>query len=598
MIRATCSLFALASLALAQAPIVSVPIRVKPVDSDKPVVAAMKSSRAIDLVICLDISGSMNGLINAARQNLWSIVNDMATLKPQPELRVALLTYGSPAYGSETGFVSIQSGLTTDLDLVSQKLFALSTNGGSEYVARVVKRSIDDLKWSSDPQALKLIFVAGNEAATQDPEFDAMQMASMAIGKGILVNTIYCGNQQKAEAEGWRQVARMADGKFVAIEQDQIAVIETPFDKELMALSAQINTTYLTFGANRTAWASNQVAQDSNALTLNSAAAAQRCLTKATALYFNPTNDLCDAVKNPKFDLAAVKKEDLPEELRKMTPKQLQAHVGKMQTKRGQVQKQVAEIGRKRDAYVKEERRKKAKGGETLFEDAILESVREQARSRGFERRPEPAVETLKVESPTVEPPKASAVKTLAPKQSVKKNPVDARFEKVIKDAVKGYEGFSLVTGQPKIAPTDCRMPGPFVRTSEASKQHGGKLYLLYARNADGLEYIKKDEPAKVGQTLVKEAWAKVKGKQQGKTEASKRYPLGLLHHDGKQDYHAGDSQGLFVMHKLAKSTEGTDLGWIYGTIDKNGRVTGAGKMASCIKCHVDAANDRRFGLR
>lgn len=625
MIRATCSLFALASLALAQAPIATVPIRVKPVDSDKPVVAAMKSSRAIDLVICLDISGSMNGLINAARQNIWSIVNDMATLKPQPELRVALLTYGSPAYGSETGFVSIQSELTTDLDLVSQKLFALSTNGGSEYVARVVKRSIDDLKWSSDPQALKLIFVAGNEAATQDPEFDAMQMASMAIGKGILVNTIYCGDQQKAEAEGWRQVARMADGKFVAIEQDQIAVIETPFDKELMALSAQINTTYLTFGVNRTAWASNQVAQDSNALTLNSAAAAQRCLTKATALYFNPTHDLCDAVKNPKFDLAAVKKEDLPEELRKMTPEQLQAHVGKMQTKRDQVQKQVAEIGRQRDAYVKEERRKKAKGGETLFEDAILESVREQARSRGFERRPEPAVETLKVESPTVEmpktvivaptpvvevstiqviapqvvkPPKASAVKALAPKQSVKKNPVDARFEKVIKDAVKGYEGFSLVTGQPKIAPTDCLMPGPFVRTSEASKQHGGKLYLLYARNADGLEYIKKDEPAKVGQTLVKEAWAKVKGQQQGKTEASKRYPLGLLHHDGKQDYHAGDSQGLFVMHKLAKGTEGTDLGWIYGTIDKNGRVTGAGKMASCIKCHVDAANDRRFGLR
>jgi Mg-chelatase subunit ChlD len=259
MIRATCSLFALASLALAQAPIASVPIRVKPIDSDKPVVTAMKSSRAIDLVICLDISGSMSGLINAARQNLWSIVNDMATLKPQPELRVALLTYGSPAYGEENGFVSIQSELTTDLDLVSQKLFALSTNGGSEYVARAVKRSVDDLKWSSDPRALKLIFVAGNEAATQDPEFDAMQMASMAIGKGILVNTIYCGSPQKAEAEGWRQVARMADGKFVAIEQNQIAVIETPFDKELMALSSQVNTTYLTFGANRTAWAANEV---------------------------------------------------------------------------------------------------------------------------------------------------------------------------------------------------------------------------------------------------------------------------------------------------------------------------------------------------
>jgi Mg-chelatase subunit ChlD len=470
MIRATCSLFALASLALAQAPIASVPIRVKPIDSDKPVVTAMKSSRAIDLVICLDISGSMSGLINAARQNLWSIVNDMATLKPQPELRVALLTYGSPAYGAETGFVSIQSELTTDLDLVSQKLFALSTNGGSEYVARAVKRSVDDLKWSSDPRALKLIFVAGNEAATQDPEFDAMQMASMAIGKGILVNTIYCGSPQQAEAEGWRQVARMADGKFVAIEQNQIAVIETPFDKELMALSSQVNTTYLTFGANRTAWAANQVAQDSNALTLNTAAAAQRCQTKVSSFYFNPANDLCDAVKDPKFDLAAVKKEELPEALRRLTTVQLTAHVATMQAKRGTIQKQVAEIGRKRDAYVKEERRKQSKGGKTMFEDAILESVREQARSRGFERRPEPAVETLKVESPTVElpkgvivapvvevpaipvvappvvqPPKTQVVKPKAVQQTVKKKakqvPVDMRIEKIIERNVETANG-------------------------------------------------------------------------------------------------------------------------------------------------------------
>ena len=29
-----------------------------------------------------------------------------------------------------------------------------------------------------------------------------------------------------------------------------------------------------------------------------------------------------------------------------------------------------------------------------------------------------------------------------------------------------------------------------------------------------------------------------------------------------------------------------------------DGKVTGAGRMASCIKCHRDADNDRRFGLR
>lgn len=410
MIRTTCSLFAFAGLALAQAPIATAPMLTQPVDSTGPVVAAMKSSRAIDLVICLDVSGSMSGLINAARQNLWSIVNDMATLTPQPELRVALLTYGSPSYGADTGFVSIQTELTTDLDLVSQKLFALSTSGGKEYVARVVKRSLDDLKWSSDSHALKLIFVCGNEPATQDPEFDAMQMASTAIGKGVLVNTIYCGNQQKPEADGWRQVARMADGKFAAIEQNQIAVIETPFDKQLMDLSAQLNTTYLTFGSNGSGWAKNQIEQDRNALSLNSAAAAQRCVTKGSSLYYNPSFDLCDAIKNPEFKLATVKKELLPKELQGMTVVQLTAHVEVTSKKRSGIQKKVAEIGRKRDAYVLAERKKQAGAGEKLFEEAILESVRAQAASRGFTRRPQPKVQTPEVETPQVG---TSAGKTL-----------------------------------------------------------------------------------------------------------------------------------------------------------------------------------------
>ncbi|MCK5944241.1 MAG: VWA domain-containing protein, partial [Planctomycetes bacterium] len=350
------------------------------------------SSRDIDLVLCLDVSGSMQGLINAARQNLWSIVNDMATLQPQPKLRVALLTYGCPAYGQDSGFVSIQAGLTDDLDLVSQKLFALSTNGGSEYVARVVKRSLEDLEWSADPQALKLIFVAGNEPATQDPMFAADDIARQAIQRGILVNTIFCGSQQKPEVEGWRQVARLADGKFAAIEQDQAIVIETPFDKQLIDLSAQLNSTYVVYGQQRRQWASNQVAQDQNASTLNLAAAAQRCQTKAGGLYFNPRFDLVDACKDPKFVLTTVKKEDLPENLRKLSPEELKQHVDAKAQQRAEIQKQVAEIGRQRDAYVLAERKKLAGRGQKLFEEVMLDSVRAQARSRGFERRPEPAV--------------------------------------------------------------------------------------------------------------------------------------------------------------------------------------------------------------
>ena len=95
--------------------------------------------QAIDLAICLDTSGSMSGLINSAKQKLWDIVNDLAMAEPAPKLRVALLTYGNLGHEAENGWVGVASDLTDDLDVISQKLFALTTNGGTEYVGRVLQ---------------------------------------------------------------------------------------------------------------------------------------------------------------------------------------------------------------------------------------------------------------------------------------------------------------------------------------------------------------------------------------------------------------------------------------------------------------------------
>src|SRR5262245_197503 len=84
-----------------------------------------KGSRHVDLVIALDISGSMDGLIDSARQKLWDTVNLLATAKPQPVLRVGLITYGNDSYNPETGWVKKDSDLTTDLDSIYAKLFEI-----------------------------------------------------------------------------------------------------------------------------------------------------------------------------------------------------------------------------------------------------------------------------------------------------------------------------------------------------------------------------------------------------------------------------------------------------------------------------------------
>jgi hypothetical protein len=338
----------------------------------------------INLAICLDTSGSMSGLIDAARQKIWDIVNDLALAEPTPDLRVALLTFGSPAYGPETGWVRVQTPFTEDLDLVSQRLFELHTNGGEEYVGRVLDTAHTQLEWHPSDDVLKLIVVAGNESADQDAQVPFRDACRAAIGDGIMVNAIYCGNPMDDIAPGWREVASLADGQFASIDQDHgTIVITTPFDDQLAALSAEINTTYIAFSdAGRLAMA-NQEAQDANAAGMNASAAASRAQAKGGALYRNRW-DLVEASRAEDFKLEDIRDEDLPEAMRGMTLKQRRAYIQSMADQRAAIQKQIAELGQQRQAFITEEMKKQAVDQSKAFGQVLRAAVREQARQKGL----------------------------------------------------------------------------------------------------------------------------------------------------------------------------------------------------------------------
>jgi hypothetical protein len=168
--------------------------------ADDPPKAPVEEAKTIDVVLCLDTSNSMDGLIASAKTKLWAIVNDLVKVKPTPNLRVALYSYGNDNYPRDNGWVRKEVDLTTDLDKISEKLFALTTRGGTEYVARVCRDALDQQKWSEDKDALKLIFVCGNEPASQDPQVPLKDVAEKAAAKGVIINPIYAGRDNDSAA--------------------------------------------------------------------------------------------------------------------------------------------------------------------------------------------------------------------------------------------------------------------------------------------------------------------------------------------------------------------------------------------------------------
>ena len=388
---------------------------VVPADAGAP--SAHAAAPVVELAICLDTSGSMSGLIETAKQRLWAIVNDLALAEPTPQLRVALLTFGNDGHEESDGWVRVHTGFTTDLDLVSQELFSLSTNGGTELVGRVMNASLQKLSWTESPQALKLMVVAGNESADQDQVVSFRDASASAIARDIMVSAIYCGGDADAEAPGWKEVALLADGYFAVLDHNAAPLaIETPFDGRLGELSTALNGTYLPYGELGEIACQNQWTQDANAAGLNGAVVAQRAATKAGKLYQTAHWDLVDACKQEGFVLADVKEEDLPEAMRAMTAEERAAHVAAMDAERTRLQAEVTELTRKRDAMVLEARRSAGQGQDDAFDRAIRVALRARAEAKGL-RFQEP--QAMPVSETAPEAASATTMEVVAPESTV-----------------------------------------------------------------------------------------------------------------------------------------------------------------------------------
>lgn len=342
--------------------------------------------RPVDLVICLDTSGSMTQLIDSARGRLWEIVNELARMRPTPHLRVALLTYGSPHNSTAAaGYVVRQCDLTDDLDTVYAKMMAMHTNGGEEFVGWVLNDSLRTLHWSSDPRALRIIYVAGNESADQAANvFNFRTVAAEARERDIIINAIYAGDRSQGISEQWEEVARHGGGCFTAIDMACGTVqISTPYDLELQTLNIELNATYVPYGARGQEGLENQRCQDDNAVRLGQQSCASRVVSKSTALYSNSVWDLVDAMARNEVRLEEMEAEALPEPMRGLSVEEQRVYIERHATARRDVQKKIQTISEQRELYLRQQREKTAGG--TALDEAMLKALREQAAARGFE---------------------------------------------------------------------------------------------------------------------------------------------------------------------------------------------------------------------
>lgn len=338
----------------------------------------------IQVAILLDVSGSMDGLIDQAKAQLWNMVNTLGKAKCDgsvtPAIEIALYEYGRTTNDARAGYVKQINGFINDMDSLSDNLFSLKTNGGDEYCGQVIYTSLQDLKWDPAPENYKVIFIAGNEDFLQG-NLHYTKACTEAKSKGVIVNTIYCGNRMQGIQEHWNLAGECGNGSFTCINQnakeDDIA---TPYDSLLITLNGSLNNTYVTYGLTGSFYAAKQYSVDQKNAAGSKKQQMARIKTKANSkVYDNAKWDLVDANSKGMLAEAIADKAALPDSLKNKTKEEIRVIVEEKTKQRAAVNLQITELTSKRDAYIAEERKKQAATKqENTLETEVEKIIKEQ----------------------------------------------------------------------------------------------------------------------------------------------------------------------------------------------------------------------------
>ncbi len=351
--------------------------------NEKPIVS---NDQRIMLALLLDTSNSMDGLIDQAKSQLWKIVNELASARchdgSRPKIRIALYEYGNDGLPSSEGYIRQVSPLTDDLDLISERLFSLKTNGGNEFCGQVIKASLNQLAWSASEADLKMIFIAGNEPFTQG-EVPYRVACSLAKDKDVVVNTIYCGSFNEGIGSSWKSGADLTGGTYMSIEQNRRTVyIPTPYDEKIEAMNDRLNNTYLYYGKSGASKKEMQSVQDKNAESYGRSNKVERAVSKSSHAYRNSTWDLVDASKENEKAVSDAKEDDLPKEMKGLSMEQRKEYVRRKGEERSSVQAEIQTMNKKRQEYIASHTPKESQ--DATLDAAMINAIKEKAKTKNL----------------------------------------------------------------------------------------------------------------------------------------------------------------------------------------------------------------------
>jgi len=360
------------------------------------------SAPEVEVVFVLDTTSSMTGLLDAAKENIWSIASTLASGEPAPRIKMGLLAFRDR--GDQ--YITQATDLTKDMGSLYTTLMAYQAAGGGdgpESVNQALYEAVHEMSWSHYATSLaepgpdhvyRAIFLVGDAPPHMDYENEMQypRIVRAAAEKGIVINTIQAGDDPQTR-QVWQHIAQLNQGDFMQVAHHGNAInIHTPFDAQLASLGRAFDETRIFYGRQQKREELEHNLATSEALnkhaTLSSRAKRARFnISTASEATDYAEHDLVKAFSEGKIDLTTLSPSQLPAPLQLLSREKQTVLLTDKATKREQLRKEIEGLAIKRQLYIEQRLGDQAKQS---LNHKLHSTIKGQAGANGIHYRETP----------------------------------------------------------------------------------------------------------------------------------------------------------------------------------------------------------------
>ena len=342
----------------------------------------------IELVFCLDATGSMSGLISTAKEKIWSIVSELSQTQPAPTIKLGMVFYRDRG----DTYITKVIPMTLDIDSVYTELLAIQAGGGGdspESVNQALHEAVSQMNWTRGKNVYKTVFLVGDCAPHMDYKNDVKYQVTckLASEKGITLNTVKLGTQCTDAIPHFKAIAECSNGEYQQLGQHaEDIVIKTPYDDSINYYSKQIDASKMYYGSSSEQ--SFNYSRKSKAMKIYNQASSSANTDRAQYNmsesgrdnWFGKKELINDLITN-KISLDSISEDELPDEIKKIKKANRKQYVFDQKNKRDSNLSQLKGLNVKKAEYIKAEI---AKNPATIsFSGEIIITMKEQAKDNG-----------------------------------------------------------------------------------------------------------------------------------------------------------------------------------------------------------------------